>query len=257
MKGFYAVFRKEMAGFFVSPIAYVVITIFLVITGFIFWANVSYMSILSLQASGNPMIAERINLTDFIVRPLMQNMAFVMLFLMPLLTMKLFAEEKKSGSIELLLTYPITDAAVVIGKFLAVVAVLTAMLAGTLPSIVLLFGLGEPDKGTLVSGYIGLLLMGGAFLALGIFISSVTENQIIAAVISFGMVLLFWIISWSSSLTSDAKLGTALKQLSILEHMDTFNKGIIAVQDVSYFILFIAFFMFMTLRSLETHRWRG
>jgi ABC-2 type transport system permease protein len=256
MKGLYAIFRKETANFFVSPIAYAVIAIFLLVSGFFFWANVSFMSLVSLQAANNPMIAERINLTDVVIRPLVQNMSIVLLFVMPLLTMRLFSEEKKSGTIELLLTYPVTDLAVLFGKFLAAALLLLVMLAGTLPFVVLLFAIGDPDPGTLLSGYLGLLLMGAAFMALGIFISSLTENQIIAATVSFGSALLFWVLSWSSTLSGE-KVGAVLRQLSILEHLESFNKGILALSDLSFFILFIAFFLFLTLRSLETHRWRG
>jgi ABC-2 type transport system permease protein len=256
MKGLYAIFRKETANFFVSPIAYAVIAIFLLISGFFFWANVSFMSLVSLQAANNPMIAERINLTDIVIRPLVQNMSIVLLFVMPLLTMRLFSEEKKSGTIELLLTYPVTDLAILFGKFLSAALLLLVMLAGTLPFVALLFGIGDPDPGTLLSGYLGLLLMGAAFMALGIFISSLTENQIIAAAVSFGSALLFWVLSWSSTLSGE-KVGAVLRQLSILEHLESFNKGILALSDLSFFVLFIAFFLFLTLRSLETNRWRG
>jgi ABC-2 type transport system permease protein len=256
MKGFLAVFRKETANFFVSPIAYAVITIFLLIVGFIFWANVSYMSMFSLKAANNPMVAERINVTDFIVRPLMQNMGFILLFVMPLITMRLFSEEKKSGCIELLLTYPVSDFGVLAGKFAAAIFLLLTLLAGTLPMMGLLFGLSEPEPGTILSGYLGLILMGTSFLALGIFISSLTENQIVSAAASFGAALLFWILGWSSSLTGD-KIGAVLQQLAILEHLESFNKGVIALADVSFFVLFTAFFLFLTMRSLETHRWRG
>jgi ABC-2 type transport system permease protein len=256
MKGLYAIFRKETANFFVSPIAYAVVAIFLLVSGFFFWANVSFMSLVSLQAANNPMIAERINLTDVVIRPLVQNMSIVLLFVMPLLTMRLFSEEKKSGTIELLLTYPVTDLAILFGKFLAAALLLLVMLAGTLPFVVLLFGIGDPDPGTLLSGYLGLLLMGAAFMALGIFLSSLTENQIIAAAVSFGSALLFWVLSWSSTLSGE-KVGAVLKQLSILEHLESFNKGILALSDLSFFVLFIAFFLFLTLRSLETNRWRG
>ncbi len=131
MHGFWAVFRKEMSNFFVSPIAYSIIAIFLLVSGFFFWANVSFMSLISLQAAGNPMIAERINLTDIVIRPLVQNMAIILLFVMPLLTMRLFSEEKKSGTMELLLTYPIDDSAFVFGKFLAALALLVIILLGT------------------------------------------------------------------------------------------------------------------------------
>jgi ABC-2 type transport system permease protein len=256
MRGFPAIFQKECANFFTAPIAYAVIVIFLVITGFMFWANVSYMSFISLQASSNPMVAERINVTDFIVRPLMQNMGFILLFVLPLITMRLFSEEKKTGTIELLLTYPVTDLAVVAGKFAASMLVLIVMLASTLPSILLLFGLSQPDVGTLASGFLGLTLMAASFLSLGLFISSLTENQIISAVVSFGAVLIFWILNWGASI-ADESVGAFLKQLSILEHLDSFNKGIIALADLSFFLLFTAFFIFMTLRSLETQRWRG
>jgi len=256
MTGWYSVFRKETANFFVSPIAYAVIASFLLISGFFFWANVSFMSIISLQAANNPMISARINLTDVVVRPLVQNMAIILLFLMPLLTMRLFSEEKKSGTIELLLTYPMTDLGVLTGKFLAVSFLLVVMLAGTFSFPVMLAGIGKPDFGILASGYLGLLLMGGAFMALGMFISSLTENQIVAAAISFGSALLCWVLSWSSSLAEET-VGGILRQLSILEHMDSLNKGILSLSDISFFVLFTAFFLFLTLRSIETYRWRG
>lgn len=256
MTGWYSVFRKETANFFVSPIAYTVIASFLLISGFFFWANVSFMSIISLQAANNPMISARINLTDVVVRPLVQNMAIILLFLMPLLTMRLFSEEKKSGTIELLLTYPMTDLGVLTGKFLAVALLLVVMLAGTFSFPVMLAGIGKPDFGILATGYLGLLLMGGAFMALGMFISSLTENQIVAAAISFGSALLCWVLSWSSSLTGET-VGAVLRQLSILEHMESLNKGILSLSDISFFVLFTAFFLFLTLRSIETYRWRG
>lgn len=256
MTGWYAVFRKEMANFFVSPIAYAVIASFLLIAGFFFWANVSLMSLISLQAANNPMISQRINVTDIVIRPLVQNMSIVLLFLIPLITMRIFSEEKKSGSMELMLTYPITDLGVLTGKFLAAVVVLVIMLSGTITFPIMLLLLDQPDMGTLLCGYLGLLLMGTAFLAMGVFFSSLTENQIIAAVVSFGAALLCWIMSWSSSFASE-NMGNVLRQLSILEHLDTFHKGIISVSDVSFFVLFAAFFLFLTIRSLESYRWRG
>ena len=142
------------------------------------------------------------------------------------------------------------------GKFFAALVILLLMLLSTVPSVLILFGLSQPDIGTVITGYLGLIFLGASFLALGIFISSLTENQIVSAVISFGMVLLFWILSWSSSIT-DEKTGAVLKQFSILEHLDSFNKGIISIPDLSFFLLFTAFFLFLTLRSLESYRWRG
>jgi len=226
MSGWYAVFRKETANFFVSPIAYAVLACFLLISGFFFWANVSLMSLISLQAANNPMIAQRINMTDIVIRPLAQNMSIVLLFLMPLITMRLFSEERKSGSIELLMTYPITDFGVVFGKFLSAFLVLVVMLGSTLSFPVLLFLVGRPDLGTVMSGYVGLLLMGAAFVALGMFLSTLSENQVISAAISFVAALLFWVMSWSSSF-ADERLGNVLRQLFILEHLGYFDKGIL------------------------------
>lgn len=256
MRGWSAVLEKEIVNFFVSPIAYAVIGSFVLIAGFFFWANVSYLSLLSLQASSSPMFAQRINPTDVVVRPFIQNMSIILLFLMPLLTMRLFSEEKKSGTIELLLTYPLTDGAVMAGKYAAAIGMLCVMLLGTLPCLALLFSLMTVDIGPLIGGYAGLVLMGLAFLSLGMFISSLTENQIVAAAATFGAALMCWIMSWSSSFASE---GTAaiIRQFSMLEHLDTFNKGIVSVGDVSFFVLFTAFFLFLTLRSLEAHRWRG
>lgn len=256
MQGCYAVFRKELTNFFSLPIAYAVIGSFLLIAGFFFWANVSFMSLLSLQAASSPMLMQRINMTDMVVRPLIQNMGVILLFLMPLLTMRLFAEEKKSGTIELLLTYPISDPAVLLGKFGAVLVVLLIMLAGTFPMILGIVALGTPDAGPMIGGYLGLFLMGAAFMAMGMFISSLTENQIVSAAVSFGAALLFWILNWTSTFTGEA-LGEIIRQLSILEHLETFNKGVLSLSDVSFFVLFSAFFVFLTSRSIETSRWRG
>ncbi|MDQ7783521.1 MAG: ABC transporter permease [Desulfomonilaceae bacterium] len=256
MKGWYPVFCKETANFFVSPIAYAVIAVFLLISGFFFWANMSWLSLVSLQAASNPAFAGRINITDFVVRPLIQNMSIILLFVIPLLSMRLFSEEKRSGSIELLLTYPITDSGVLAGKFLAAMVVVVVMLAGTLSYPILMFALSDPDPGQILTGYLGMLLMGMSFMALGMFISSLTENQIVAAAVSFAIALLFWVMSWTSTLAGDT-LGSVIRQLTVLEHLDSFNKGVLSLSDISFFVLFTAFCLFLTLRTLETYRWRG
>jgi ABC-2 type transport system permease protein len=255
MSGFYAVFRKELANFFVSPIAYVLIAIFLLISGFIFRDTMAVMSIISVQAANNPEIAERINPTEALVQ-VFQVMAIILLFVMPLMTMRLFSEEKKSGTIELLLTYPITDMAVLAGKFLAALFVLAVMLGMTLVYPVLLCAVAVPELGTTLSGYLGLFLMGMSFLALGTFISCLTENQIIAAAISFAVAILVWIIRATASTTGET-LGAVLRQVSILEHLEPFIKGIVSLSDLSFFLLATLFFLFLTLRSVEAYRWRG
>jgi len=143
-----------------------------------------------------------------------------------------------------------------VGKYFAATLLLLIMLAAMIPSLLLLFVFGKPEVGPIVGGYLGLFLMGAAFVSLGLFISSLTENQIVAAAISFGLALLFWIMSWTATLTGDT-VGRVVRQLSILEHLENFNKGILALSDVSFFVLFAAAFLFLTSRALETYRWRG
>ncbi len=256
MKGWYAVFHIEVANFFVSPIAYVIAIMFLIITGFFFWSNISYMSMVCIKAANNPRYADSITMTNFVTKPLISNMSVVLLFVLPLVTMRLFAEERRSGCIELLLTYPISDAGVLVGKFLAAIVLLLAMLAGTLTFPAIMASLAAPDWGPIISGFSGILLMASAFIAMGMFISSLTENQIVAGAISFGAALMFWVMSWVATFTSE-DFGAVIRQFSILEHMESFTKGVISFSDITYFILFTAFFLFMTLRSLEANRWRG
>lgn len=256
MRGWYAVFRKETANFFVSPIAYVVIAVFLLISGFFFWANMSFLSVVSLQAASNPAIAGRINITDFVARPVIQNMCVILLFVIPLLSMRLFSEEKKSGCIELLLTYPITDLGVLAGKYLSALFLLLVMLLATFSLPLIMFSVGIPDPGSLLTGYLGMFLMGAAFMAMGTFISALTENQIVAAAVSFAAALIFWVMSWSSNLAGGT-LGEVIRQLTVLEHLNSFNKGVLSLSDISFFVLFTALFLFLTLRTLETYRWRG
>ncbi len=256
MNGLLAIFKKEMANFFVSPIAYTVIGCFLIIAGFFFWANVSLLSLISLQAANDPSIASRINLTDVVIRPLVQNMSIILLFLLPLLTMRLFSEERKTGTIELLLTYPVNDFGIVFGKFMAAVVILLIMIGCTLSFAFIMLTLGSFDIGVFISSYLGLILMGSSFIAMGVFISSLTENQIVAAAISFGTALMFWVISWTSSFTGQT-LGAIIHQVSIIERLDSFLKGVITLSDVTYFVFFTALFLFLSFRSIETQRWRG
>jgi ABC-2 type transport system permease protein len=256
MKGWFAVFHKEMSHFFVSPIAYIVIACFVAIAGGCFTVFMHILSRASYAYASMPNVAEGINMTDVVVRRLIPLMEIVLLFAMPFLTMRLFAEEKRSGCFEMLLTYPLSDIGVIAGKFLATLVLLVIMLAATFPLVLLMYALGNPDPGPLVGGYIGLVLMAAAFTALGLFISSLTESQIVSAAVAFGAALLFWILSAAAQLTGPTT-GAVIEQLSILGHLESFNKGIVSLSDLSFFILFTAFFLFLTLRSVETYRWRG
>jgi ABC-2 type transport system permease protein len=180
----------------------------------------------------------------------------VFLFLLPLITMRTYAEEKRSGTIELLLTSPLTDLEIVLGKFLGALGLYAVMVALTLIHFGLLFAFGKPEWKPLATAYLGLLLFGGCFIALGLFISSLTKNQIVAGAATFGVFLLLWVVDWIGE--SMGPTGQAiLKYLSMTEHLEDFVKGVIDTKHLVYYLSFIAFGLFLTVRSVDTERWRG
>lgn len=254
--GTLAVFKKEMRSYFASPIAYAVFTIFLLLSGYFFYSILTYFSFISMQASMNPAMATGLNVTDGILRPLFHDMSVVLLLMMPLLTMRLFAEERKLQTLELLLTYPLRDGEVLLGKFLAATALYLLMLSPTAVYPLLLGLWSEPELLPVLTGYLGLLLLGMAFLSLGLLFSSLTENQVVAAALAFGALLLFWIIGWTAALT-EGDWALLFRHLSILEHFASFARGILETKDLAYYVGFTALFLFATLKSLETRRWRG
>jgi ABC-2 type transport system permease protein len=259
LNGCLALLRKELAVYFATPIFYITGFFFLVLAGYFFYTNVLYYSIISLQAAqqaGNPQVAAQLNPTQMVYRPLFAVLAIVLMFLVPLLTMRLLAEEKRSGTAELLFTYPITDWAVILGKFLAACLVYLIFLAFTLSFSLALAFITHLDWGALGAGYLGLVLLGASALALGLFASSLTENQIVAGVVGFALLLLFWIIGWVQELGTGG-LGKTLQYLSLLDHYDNFTKGVIDTRDLVYCLSFIFFFLFLTKRQLESRRWRA
>ena len=242
------IFKKEMRLYFTSPVAWVIITMFLLIAGYFFYSIFAFYTLASMQSAMNPQMARELNVTDSVLRPLFSNVSVILLLLMPLITMRLFAEERRSGTIELLLTYPVRDGAVLLGKYLAALALYLIMLALTLlyPGILFYFTRVEW----------GLLLMGATFLAVGIFASSLTENQIVAAITTFGTLLLLWVVGWSAEYVG-GPWGRVLSHLSILEHFDTFARGVLDTKDVIFYVDVTIVALFLTLRSLEARRWKG
>jgi ABC-2 type transport system permease protein len=230
-----------------------------VLAGYFFYTNVLYYSIISFQAAqqvGNPQVAAQLNPNTMVYRPLFAVLAIVLLFLVPILTMRLLAEEKRSGTAELLFTYPITDWAVILGKFLSALMVYLIFLAFTLSYSLALTFVTRLDWGAIGAGYLGLVLLGASALALGLFASSLTENQIVAGVAGFALLLLFWIIGWVQELGT-GQVGKVIQQLSLLDHYDNFTKGVIDTRDLTYCLSFIFFFLFLTKRQLESRRWRA
>jgi ABC-2 type transport system permease protein len=250
------VFKKEMRLYFSSPVAWVVMTIFLFIAGYFFYSIFAFYTLASMQSAMNPQMGRELNVTDSVFRPLFSNMSVILLLLMPLMTMRLFAEERRSGTIELLLTYPVRDGVVLLAKYLAALALYAIMLALTLlyPAMVVYFT--RPEWGPLLTGYLGLLLMGATFLAVGIFASSLTENQIVASITTFGVLLFLWVVGWSAEYVGGS-WGRVLSHLSLLDHFDTFARGVLDTKDVIYYVDVTVVALFLTLRSLEARRWKG
>jgi ABC-2 type transport system permease protein len=198
----------------------------------------------------------QININSMAIRPLLQNVSVVALFVLPLITMRTYAEEKRTGTIELLLTSPLTDTQIVLGKFLGAVALYALMLAVTWIHIGILFIYGNPEWKPILSGYLGLLLMGASFLSIGLLISSLTKNQIVAGMVTFAVLLLLWTMNWMSD-SAGPTMGKVLSALSITDHFDDFSKGVIAMSHLVYYLSFITFGLFLTAKSVDSERWRG
>jgi len=258
MNNILAIAQKELRSYFASPIAYVVVGLFAVLFGYFYVVSLNFVVRLGMQAGmfgaqGGP---QTINLNEFMLRPLLGNTAVVLLFILPMITMRTYAEEKRSGTIELLLTSPLTDLQIIMGKFLGAMTLFALMLAVTSVHMGILFWYGEPELGPILSGYLGLLLMGGSFISIGLFISSATKNQAVAGVITFAVLLLFWVVSWMAE-SGTSTTQQVISYLSILDHFDDFAKGVLDTKHLVYYLSFITFSLFLTAKSVDSERWRG
>jgi ABC-2 type transport system permease protein len=254
MSNVLAIAQKELKGYFASPIAYIIIGFFALVFGYFYFASITFFLQASLQM-GMPGQGQ-ININTMAIRPLLQNVSVVALFVLPLVTMRTYAEEKRSGTIELLLTSPITDTQIVLGKFLGAVALFALMLAVTWIHMGILFIYGNPEWKPIVAGYLGLLLMGSSFISLGLLISSLTKNQIVAGMVTFALLLLLWTLNWMSE-SATPTWQKVLSAVTITDRFDDFTKGIIAVSHVVYYLSFITFGLFLTAKSVDSERWRG
>ena len=255
MRNVWIIFRKELRSYFVSPVAYVLLVMFALIFGWFFWnmlgAFVFYSMASQMRGEMMPM-----NINEQIIRGLLGNMNVVALFFIPVITMRLFAEEKRNGTIELLATSPIFDVEVILGKWLAAVTLYAAMLLLTGLNLVFIFKFGNPDWKPLLVGYLGLLLQAAALLAIGTFISSLTKNQIIAGAASFGVCLLIFVLGWASGYETST-WAQVLSYMSVTTHMESFAKGVLDSKDAVYYATVIFLGLFLTARSLESLRWRS
>jgi ABC-2 type transport system permease protein len=255
MRNILIICRKELRTYFVSPIAYLLLTMFALIFGFFFWNSLGYFVVMGMQqqmrGQSFPM-----NLNEQIVRPLLSNVGVVGLFFIPMITMRLFAEEKRSGTIELLTTSPIRDVEVIVGKWLAALLLYGCLLLITAVNFLFLFKYGNPDWKPIAIGYLGLFLQGGSLLAVGTFISTLTRNQIIAGAVTFGACILLWVLEWVSGYET-ATWAKVLAYISVLSHYDSFGKGVLDSKDVIFYLSAIFLGLFLTSRSVESLRWRS
>jgi len=254
MSNILAIAQKELKSYFASPIAYVIIGFFALVFGYFYIVSISFFLQMAMQM-GVPGQGQ-VNINNMAIRPLLQNVSVVALFVLPLITMRTYAEEKRSGTIELLLTSPLTDFQIIMGKFIGAVALYALMLAVTLPHMGILFIYGNPEWKPIVSGYLGLLLMGASFISIGLLISSLTKNQIVAGMVTFAVFLMLWIITWIGSF-SGPTVDQLTQYLSIIDHLDDFSKGVLDTKHLIYYVSFITFGLFLTAKSVDSERWRG
>jgi ABC-2 type transport system permease protein len=253
MRNVLAIAQKELKSYFASPIAYIVIGVFALLFGYFYIVMLQYFVRQSMMQMGDE--AQSMNINEMMLRMLFQNITIVVLFLMPMITMRTYAEEKRSGTIELLLTAPLTDFQIILGKFLGALALYGLMLAVTLLHVGIVFIYGDPEWKPVATAYLGLLLLGGCFISVGLLISSLTKNQIVAGVSTFCVFLLLWIISWIGSLNQT--FADLTSYLSIVEHFDDFSRGVIDTSHLIYYFSFITFGLFLTAKSVDSERWRG
>ncbi|HWP92521.1 MAG TPA: ABC transporter permease [Thermodesulfobacteriota bacterium] len=250
MKVLFTILKRELKSYFSSPVAYIILVVFLVLSGVFFFLYLQ--SFISSQFDPRfQLFKEKLNLNEFVVRPYLGTVSVVLLLMIPVISMRLIAEEKKNYTSELLFTSPIRVVQIVLSKFLAALTLFLIMLLLSAIHLLILAIYGNPDLGPVLSGYLGLFLLGASFLSIGLFASSLTENQIVAAVISFGILLVFWILGASSDADS-----SVLGYLSIINHFDNFTKGVIEVKDVVYYLSFSLFGLFLTQVTLDSERWR-
>jgi ABC-2 type transport system permease protein len=255
VKNIFIICRKEMKSYFASPIAYLLMALFAVIFGFFFYSATAIFVMRGMESQmmgrGFPM-----DVNEWVIRPLLMNASVVGLFLIPLITMRLYAEEKRSGTIELLLTSPVRDIEVIVGKWLAALLMYLCMLGISALNIAVLFAYGKPDWKPILIGYLGLILQGGCLLAIGTFISTMTRNQIIAGGATFAVCLLLWVLDWVTAY-DPSTFGRVVAYLSVVTHFEPFSKGVLDTKDLVFYLSMIFFGLFLTARSMESLRWRA
>jgi len=255
MRNVLVICRKELNSYFASPIAYGLMAFFAAIAGYFFYVATAIFVTRGMEAQmmgrSFPM-----DVNEWVIRPVLMNVSVIGLFMIPMITMRLFAEEKRSGTIELLATSPVKDSQIILGKWLAAMLLYASILMISALNLIVLFAYGEPDLKPMLIGYLGLLLQGGALLAIGTFISTTTKNQIIAGTATFAVCLMLWVLDWVSAYET-ASWAQVLSYLSVVTHFGSFAKGVLDTKDVVFYASVTFFGLFLTARSMESLRWRA
>jgi len=256
MHNILAIWQREMKSYFVSPIAYVVLFVFLFLSGLFFFGNLAEIVQYTLMQGQMGQGMQAIDVPAYVVQSLLRTLSVILLFLIPMLTMGQFSEEKKRGTIELLLTTPVGNLQAILGKYLASLTFLLILFVSSWITISAVFVYSKPDWKPMLAGYLGMFLYGAALLSLGLFISTLTENQIVAVMITFGISLVLWIISVFGN-SAGATTKSVIDYLSVISHLDDFIKGVIDTSHLIYYITFAFVGLFLAYRSLESLRWKG
>jgi ABC-2 type transport system permease protein len=256
MRNILAIAHKELRSYFASPIAYVVIGLFALFYGYFFALMLQVFVRNSMNMGQMGGGQQPMNINQDMLRPVLQNVTILLLFVLPAITMRTYAEERRSGTIELLLTSPVSDIEILLGKFLGALSLYGTMLAVTFIHVGILFVYGNPELKPILTAYLGLLLLGGSFIAVGMFVSTLTTNQIVAYIITFSVLLMLWVISWLGSI-STGTFTDITNYLSIVDHFDDFSKGVIDTTHLIYYFSVMTFSLYLTVRSVDSERWRG
>ena len=260
MNNIWAIAQREIRSYFVSPVAYGIIAGFLIMTGFFFYVQLTYFLDITvrtmMQAQMYGQMPPTVNVNLSVVRPLLGNFAFLSLLMLAMITMRLIAEEKKTMTIELMFTSPVTTFQMVIGKFLAGYTLYVIMISLTSVYFIILAMYGNPSIFPIISGYLGLLLLGAVFTSIGLLVSSFTGNQLVAVALSLSIFLILWVIDWPTNFIGQSTVSSLLSYISLPNHFSDFIKGVIDSKHIVYFLSVIALSLFLTHRSLESMKWR-
>ncbi len=253
-RNIWTIAKRDLRSYFASPLAYILIASFLLIMGYLFTVILQYFALQSSRY--NQMnYGKAISLADGVLRPLFGNMNVIFLFLVPGITMRLFAEEKKQHTLELLLTAPITLWEIILGKFLSSMLLVSSILLVTIVYPLILWFTGNPELGPILTTYLGTLLLYGCYLSTGVLFSAMTENQFVAYFLSLIANLFFWLISWAAN-TAGPFWGEFFTYVALISHFNNFSQGIIHTSDIVYYLSFMGIGLFLTHRVLDSYRWR-